>query len=123
MSQYFDRQPWWTLPTTQFPPAFRNDRREVEVERLSSLLTYSERDLDHNLRTRVRRATTLLESAALDNYNGVTSDRWEVIALLQETLGVIDRDKQEGSVARIVIQVLSLPQVLSSELTGTIHEA
>jgi hypothetical protein len=28
-----------------------------------------------------------------------------------------------GSVARIVIQVLSLPEVLSSDLTETIHEA
>jgi hypothetical protein len=86
---------WWESPTKDLPASFMRDRNAAESSRLELLLDVPREVAKDDLLIRIRRAATLLEIYALESEGGIKSKRtWEMIALIYETIGVIDSVKQ-----------------------------
>lgn len=89
-------QHWWEYAPSEFPNAFGDDRRAAEATRLQALISGVGVYDVNGLWLRLRRAATLLELATLNKPNDEGHKRtWEIIALIQESIGVIDQSKRD----------------------------
>lgn len=95
MSNEISQSPWWTLSSPNYPSQFRSDQRLMEAARLKALLVSdSDGHKQDELWIRIRRAATLLETAALERkIEG--EDIWSIVALIHEASGVYDREGQD----------------------------
>ena len=94
MSSNAETQRWWELPAFKLPPAMYFDRRKMEAARLRTLLTYADGEERNGYGDSLRRAATLLETSTLAR-NGESQKVWEVIALIHEAVGVVEREKRD----------------------------
>lgn len=79
---------WWSSSENNFPSELLKDRRILEELRFSLLLSENSENFDEKLIERLRRAATLLEIGAFEN--NVSYERWQLIALIYEALGIIE---------------------------------
>lgn len=94
MSSNSNAQSWWNRPPLELPPKLYFDRRSIEASRLRALLTYGGGEELNGYGERLRRAATLLETSALDRNND-TEKIWEIIALIHEAIGVVEKEKRD----------------------------
>lgn len=95
MSAVFTTKAWWRSSVSDFPEAFRVDQHLMEEDRLKSLLTGNNQQAISSVWERLRRAATLLEVSALEKEAWESQKVWEVIALIHEAIGVVERDRRE----------------------------
>lgn len=79
---------WWLGLNYDFPAELLKDRRKLEELRFSLLLSETSQTFDNDIVERLRRAATLLEIGAFEN--DVNHERWQLIALIYEALGIIE---------------------------------
>src|SRR4051794_29077948 len=96
MSEFSHTQNWWNGNPQDFPGEFLADRRRVETIRLRSLLADENNSAVKDLWFRVRRAARLLElSSILPSQSERDNKVWEIIALLHETIGVVEETARD----------------------------
>src|SRR5262245_32490658 len=85
---------WWRSSVQSFPSAFWADQHKMEVCRMQTLLARTT-ERQEEIWFRLGRAATLLESTLLDKVSIEEPKKvWELIALIHEATGVVDRNKK-----------------------------
>jgi helicase len=120
MSSNADLQRWWEFPTLKLPPAMYFDRRKMEAARLRTLLTYADNQERNGYGDSLRRAATLLETSSLARDNE-SQKVWEVIALIHEAVGVIEKEKRDYQwlLSALSWQLAEAPSI-AEHLAGTL---
>jgi superfamily II DNA/RNA helicase len=95
MNELFTPKAWWRSSVNNFPNAFKADQSLIEENRLKSLLTGDSRQVLSNTWVRLRRAATLLEISALEKEAWESQQLWEIVALIHEAIGVVEKDRRD----------------------------
>jgi hypothetical protein len=93
MNELFTPQAWWRSSGNDFPGEFKADQYLIEENRLMSLLTGNHREALSSRWKRLRRAATLLEISALEKEAWESQQLWEIVALIHEAIGVVEKDR------------------------------